>query len=196
MPLHIDEKWEYWQPDEEIAELLGVNNEAEATVASLCIDWDAVSKKTSSGFRFGRGNPDNFFCRLAPDKWTRVREKTRKQLRRTNIKEHWTGPGRGRRRVLEDRKCLACETVFRPREENHRICKQGCVGHHQRQLAAKQKPKWFKLFKSLYLANMKMTDIAKQVGVSLPTLKRVKRKFLPSRPSGNHSRRNNEVLDS
>ncbi len=98
---HIDERWEYWTPDPEIAEVMGTGRSAGfgGLPRSKC---STTGELVAAGFRFGTGTPDFDLTRHAPPRWER--------------------PDR-----LPLRRCGSCPRVFTPTRREHRYCSNGCV---------------------------------------------------------------------
>lgn len=107
MPEEFDPLWEYWQPDPEIAEVMG---------ACVPDGFDGIVEFTDDcsgrsyvrGIRFGMGNPDFCRFRLAPAK--PEREQTPR----------------------ETRVCGYCGEAFRPRCGGSEFCSRGCYGDARR----------------------------------------------------------------
>jgi predicted nucleic acid-binding Zn ribbon protein len=104
MPEHIDEAWEYWTPDVEIAEVLA---EAAAPAAALDLVTD---KRVELGLRFGKGDPDRALLREA-------REKPRCVA--------------GRPRELVDVTC-PCGVTFRPDRAGRKYHSRACCASAQK----------------------------------------------------------------
>ena len=133
MPDLIDERWEYWTPDPEIAEVM----EAERSVGfgglprSVCL---TSGRFCAVGFRFGKGSPDSDPFRVAPAKWQRP---DRLPLRRCRDCTRYFTPT-ARNRVYCSRACFTdgvsldampckrCGVVFRPCNSKRAYCSTAC----------------------------------------------------------------------
>lgn len=87
----IDPAWEYWTPsDPEIAELFGECDHDNSDFSRL--DWDREDRsdrKASTGWRFGRGDPNSGFFREAPERKKVVRETKPKKERERHQYACW-----------------------------------------------------------------------------------------------------------
>lgn len=135
----LDPAWEYWVPDEEIAEVL-----AERSRGGYCLITDRrLRKEDNEGLRFGQGNPDRFSFRLARERperearapaWRYCKgcghafRPRRASHRYCHIS---CFPRRGRQRRVADRQCRQCGIVFRPREAARAYCSMACVAQSQ-----------------------------------------------------------------
>lgn len=146
MPLYIDPAWEYWQPDQEVAELLA---ESGACVGGgfAAIADRRLGKAGGLGFRFGKGKPDFFCGRLAPRKRAGEREALRHRecaacgdyfLPKRSCRPYCSrkcSPHVGAQRSLPDVTCALCGIVFRRAEAGRKYCSLACVGKSQHKQA-------------------------------------------------------------
>jgi hypothetical protein len=138
----IDPEWEYWVPDEEVAEALGLYEPR----GFEAVEDYRLDKCGALGLRFGRGSPDRFVGRLAPE---RPRHKEPADWRRHRPCV-WCGvaflPDRPRQvccgapcrmnrlhdgnRTLEPVRCAreGCGLVFRPDKSGRVYCSPECAG--------------------------------------------------------------------
>jgi hypothetical protein len=96
----LDPEWEYWVPDEEVAEALGLY---EPKGFEELMDH-RLDKHSALGMRFGRGRPDKFIGKLAPEKF--------------RFKE----PAAWQRHIP----CAWCGVVFLPRKRGQVCCGTPC----------------------------------------------------------------------
>lgn len=212
MPLHIDESWEYYTPDPEVAEL-GL----EGAEAELFDGRRARSGgKAHAGFSF-TPRPDCYSSYVAREKvrrretpeLARVECPTCKQdfqperasrrycsvgcsARRGGAASTPAARRQPRRKLPESAACERCGAPFRPYYTGQRMCSRRCASY----LGAPPGPDAAKLegFRAAYLRGGKVKDIADAVGVTLATAKRWRRKLgLPARPVGAPRRQANPV---
>lgn len=105
MPLHIDEAWEYFEPNPEVAWIFGMSNGVSGYDLLRIEQEIAESSGNSSGMRFGRGNPNWFVVRLA-------KEKIDRRLRHQPLIYHIS--------------CKRCKDTFVPNSHAQRFCGVKC----------------------------------------------------------------------
>lgn len=141
MPLHIDPEWEYWEPDEEIAEILAESGACRHPFDLL--SDNRLYKTGYLGLRYGNGNPDTCNFRLAPERVNQrelVGKKECKKCGEVFYPDRFSRmycsnecyPRPGKARVLADKSCAFCGETFRPKEASRRYCSLACVGKSQR----------------------------------------------------------------
>ncbi len=142
MPSYIDPAWEYWVGDEEVTELLAETGACVGPYDSV-IDW-RLDKHASLGLRFGRGNPDNFNCYLAPEKFDERIEVLPRDCAKcgtTFTPDRHSRlycsvecrPRRGREREIPlEATCPQCGEIFEPKSWEHAYCSLTCVGASKR----------------------------------------------------------------
>ena len=141
MPEKLSEAWEYWEPNPEVAELFAMTG-AISGFAVLGIELEDGYVE-NSGFRFGCGNPNSCFFRLAPERPTGEREpikpKSCEGCERSFVPRR---PDRvycssecyhaNSLHRLSPISCDFCGYVFHPRDRDSRFCSLGCVNDWQR----------------------------------------------------------------
>lgn len=206
MPAYISEAWEYYVPDDEVEELLAQSRVLDSMEALA--DDRASFKGWNSGLRYGRGNPNTCYFKLAREKLSKrfLREST--PLREcAKCGEQFTPdrkarkycPGcakTGRPKELPlSAQCKECSKEFPPTHTGHVYCGTACSAVAGSRVAS-EKPKESKLdvakltaFSEMFRRGDPMGKMCEVLGVSLAALKRWRKALnLPPRPSGNHSR--------
>jgi transposase-like protein len=195
MAEQFPEHWEYWTPSAEWAE-------AFAEECPTLFDPQAEVRKwnphggTSAGFRMGRGRPDAFWPRLAPERVRVERERTWDDRSRAcrGCPRVFTPdrPGRrycsvrcgalsrlSRRTLPEFATCAACGALFRPDRGSRTRCSRRCSG----QLGTD--PAVLERVVEMRAAGLPNRDIAERVGVRVQTVG----KYVRACPSGAVARR-------
>lgn len=144
MPVEIDERWEYWEPDPEIAEVLALSGAVcRRDIESLGIELRNGQTLTDVGFRRGSGDPDRITFRLAPER-QRCRSERHEwrecvtcgvAFRADRSDRRYCSLACrpvGRRRSLPDVLCKQCQRTFRPWFAGQVFCSPECVGLSQR----------------------------------------------------------------
>ncbi len=208
MPEWIDPAWEYWQPSEEMLELYEGNcgkGNPEDTLMDL---WNRVVKKRANlGFRISKfdKNLDKPYLKLARE---RPRAPEKPELPPVECKtckiifkpdregrsycSRSCTPHRGSQRRLEDKTCPICQRIFRPREAVRVFCSPACVAKSQigRKNPSVKEKELIQDFARRFTRGDSMAHIISQLGISLATAKRWRRKLkLPARPAGKYSRK-------
>lgn len=195
MPLAIDPAWEYWEPDPEIMEVAF----SQRLEGFDQIDDFRLAKQHTLGFRFGSGNPNRFYGKLARPKPERrevnqplvscpvcgtafVTRRRRCCSKSCARRWYW----RLRRKRPEQLTCAWCGRVFRPVGVEQVLCGRKCASakgvHSQRVTAAfisgdVTSRADLGMLQRLYEAGEPMKQIASQLGISLPQCNRLRTKL-------------------
>ncbi len=131
MPEALDPAWEYWTPDPEIAEVMGIPVPS-GFDGILTFSEDSRGQNRPSGMRFGRGDPDSGKFFLAPDRTashpSRPCDHCREFFEPARSNSRYCSPScRGLDRLASPRPCATCGTTFEPRFGRARYCSRHCV---------------------------------------------------------------------
>lgn len=100
----IDPAWEYFVPDPEIDEIVhGASRGASPLDRVVEFEEGVGTKSRPSGLRFGHGNPDGGFFKLAPARSERLSKSGRSGIR-----------------------CLRCSMLFFPERDAQKYCSADC----------------------------------------------------------------------
>lgn len=198
MPLAIDERWEYHEPDPEVAELFAMTGACDAR--ARIVDARVEDREGNVGFRFGRGDPNRVpALKLARTSLSaRYREAT--VVRRQNVtcaecgdefapdrdgRRRCAGCRRlGRLRVLEDRPCPTCGVPFRPPQSRSKYCSRTCTPPTRRRVKVPSG------FVAAWTFGVTGAEIARAFGVSRSTVRKWRSvSGLPSRRGGRPRKR-------
>jgi hypothetical protein len=201
----ISPAWEYYAPDPEAEFFVGCRPAGGFDGLSHVADFRAERMGANPGVRFGRGNPDHFAGRLAPER-PRAPRKAEPGIRvcptcglwfRPDVwrpgKKHCSAPcykpaGRPRTPACADRPCAVCGAAFRPESPGASYCSPACFRSTGRFRAPPPPPDAVRRCGEMFAAGMRVADIAAALAVSMPTVKRWRRRAgVPPRPTGNHS---------
>lgn len=193
MPPHIDESWEYWEPDPEIAEVMEFQEDI-----FKGIDFTR-RREFSLGLRFGKGSPDRFWGRLAPMKWKPRDLLEPIQDRICKGCGNWFSPDRKERkfcrrecafkfrgsiRILKDSTCQTCKNTFRPYWSTQRFCslKCGSVVGNRAAVMANTKKFDANRFRIMWLSGVKIDKIREEFKASKKWVTTTRQKLgLPKR---------------
>lgn len=178
MPEEFDPAWEYYEPDPYVAWVFARSGQASG--------FDAVfdgrmHKFGSVGMRFGSGDPNKIpVLRLGKEKIDR--------------RVHNCGQG------LLPKNCVHCGRVFRPARSTRVYCSPSCKQRSQVKPARPKAPKVatpvkidrtkrMQIFLAMYKSGVRMADIAREVGISLATAQKWRRRqgLAPRGPRGKPS---------
>lgn len=205
MPEEFDPAWEYFVPDPEVAEAV---SHATQGFDGLGIEDRRLDRDGAvSGFRFGRGRPDAFVCRLAPERPVeRVGVANRlcggcgrpfapdRTSRKYCSDECYARPGRPRERP-ESAACEKCGRVFNPKRSEQRFCGRKCGGGNGTPPPRAITPAGEAVVAEMWAAGRTLAEIASHFGVTEITIKRTRRRLgLPARPVGNHAANRNPPM--
>lgn len=136
MPEELDPAWEYWTPDPEIDEVMRYTN---VDIIATIIEFNGG--KIRDGIRFGKGNPNRPYGKIAREKISILESTERctvcgdffyrtanhqKYCSRQCKRESWYG------RSYSARTCEACNKYYMPKYYKQRFCSTLCTPQRKR----------------------------------------------------------------
>ena len=191
MPLDIDPRWEYWEPDPEIREAMFVR--AHLSALDPLMDIRELSRTGSAGFRLG--NPNHCRFRLRREKYKPPVEEIQPRpckgcgtvFTPDRDSRSYCSVGcivrKGPEKVLPlSRACECCGKEFPPVNSSHRYCGHVCAGRQGTPSTSVDLAR----LAGLYEEGLPMADISKIVGVSVGQCKKLRRRLglVPRGPHG------------
>ena len=159
MPESFDPAWEYFVPDPEIAWIFARSGAYER--------FEGIGDHI--GLRFGKGNPDKFWGKLAPEKpikkrW--VKEKTPQK----------------KRVFLTKRNCVRCGVEYKPDHSCQKYCSYACCGQIGAAASSLKDRERFLSVSSQFISwwneGKKLKDIASLLGIAIKTVGKWRRRLL------------------